>query len=138
MDTTAAVLSIYDALNAHRVDLLDDVIAPDARFHLAHLPEPVGRDQIKDDMSHYQDAFPDLELTVEDVVVSDDRAAVRIVARGTHRGEFGGIEPTHRRVAVTETDFLRLEGGRVVEGWVLYDQFSLMAQLGILGELATA
>jgi steroid delta-isomerase-like uncharacterized protein len=138
MDTKDAVLGMYDAVNARQLDRLDDVIAPDAQFHLAHVPEPVGRDQVKADMAAYQRAFPDLEITVEDVVVSGDHAAVRLVARGTHQGEFGGIDPTQRTIAVTETDFLHLKGGQIVEGWVLYDQFSFMAQLGALGDLANA
>jgi predicted ester cyclase len=132
------VLSMYDALNTRQLDRLDDVIAPHARFHLAHLPEPLGRDQVKADMAAYQTAFPDLEITIEEVVASGDHAAVRLVAHGAHQGEFGGIDPTQRTIAVTETDFLHLEGGQVVEAWVLYDQFSLMAQLGVLGDLAAA
>jgi ketosteroid isomerase-like protein len=79
MDNQAAALSIYDAINARRFDRLDQVLAPDASFHLAHLPTPVGRDEIKASMAGYVDAFPDMKLVVEDVIVDGDRATVRAV-----------------------------------------------------------
>lgn len=138
MDRTAAVLGIYEAINERRLDDLDLVIAPDAAFHIAHLPEPVGRDEIKASMAGYLEAFPDMKLTVADLITEGDRVAVRIVAEGTHRGPFGAVDATGKPIQVTETDFLRTAGGKVVEGWVLYDQFSLLIQLGLLPDLATA
>jgi steroid delta-isomerase-like uncharacterized protein len=138
MDSKAAALSIYSAINARRLEQLDEVLAPDVSFHLAHLPAPVGRDEIKASMAGYVDAFPDMTLAVEDVVVDGDRVAVRVTAEGTHQGTFGAVEPTGRAIKVTETDFLRVADGKVVEGWVLYDQFTLLTQLGLLPDLATA
>lgn len=117
---------------------LDEVLAPDAIFHLPHLPAPIGPGEIKASMAGYVDAFPDMNLAVEDVVVGGDRVAVRIIAEGTHQGTFGAVEPTGRPIRVTEVDFLRMADGRVVEGWVLFDQFTLLAQLGLLAESATA
>lgn len=138
MDNTAAVLAMYEALNARDLSRLDDILAPDVAFHVSHLPAPVGREAIKADMARYFSAFPDMALTVADLVVDGDRVAARIVARGTHDGTFGAMEPTGRSIDVTETDFLRMAGGKVAEAWVLYDQFTLLTQLGVLPDLATA
>jgi predicted ester cyclase len=138
MDNKAAALGMYEAVNDRRLDQLDEVIAAQAAFHLGHLPTPVGRDEIKSSMVGYVDAFPDLRLTVEDVLVDGDRVAVRLVAEGTHQGVFGAVDATGRPISVTETDFLRMADGKVVEGWVLYDQFTFLTQLGLLPDLATA
>ncbi len=40
------------------------------------------------------EAFPDAQLTVEDLVVDEDRAALRYRLRGTHRGAYLGVAPT--------------------------------------------
>jgi steroid delta-isomerase-like uncharacterized protein len=138
MDSKAVVRSMYEAINARQFDRFDEVIAADAAFHLAHLPAPVGRDELKASMRGYVESFPDMRLTVTDVVAEGDRVAVRLVAEGTHAGPFGAVEATGRAIAVVETDFLRLAGGQIVDGWVLYDQFTLLVQLGLLPDLATA
>lgn len=52
----------------------------------------------KDTFTEAREAFPDLSIAVEDVMVEGDRVAARVTMRGTHRGEFQGIEPTGKRV----------------------------------------
>jgi len=58
----------------------------------------------------------------------------RFTWTGTHRGEFGGIPPSGRRISVAGIWIHRLEGGRIVEGrdWGLVDWMSLLRQLGAL------
>jgi predicted ester cyclase len=57
-------------------------------------------DTFKETFSEARAAFPDLCVTVEDVMAEDDRVAARVVMRGTHRGEFRGIAPTGKRVEI--------------------------------------
>ena len=52
----------------------------------------------KDTFTEAREAFPDLSIAVEDVMVEGDRVAARVTMRSTHRGEFQGIEPTGKRV----------------------------------------
>ena len=52
----------------------------------------------KDTFTEAREAFPDLSIAVEDVMVEGDRVAARVTMRGTHSGEFQGIEPTGKRV----------------------------------------
>ena len=78
----------------------------------------------------FADAFPDLQLTVEDVVAVEDKVAARIRFRGTHRGGFMGIPATGRAVTFTSMEFNRVVGGRVAEHWVLSDLLGLLQQLG--------
>lgn len=75
-------------------------------------------------------AFPDLRHTVEDTVASDEKVAVRFLLTGTHTGNFMGIPPTGKSIAVTATAILHLVDGKVAELRGIFDQLGLMQQLG--------
>jgi predicted ester cyclase len=62
-------------------------------------------------------AFPDLRLTVEEMVSEGDRVSVRCTARGTHQGEFWGVPPTGSRVAWEVISIVRVAGGKIAERW---------------------
>jgi steroid delta-isomerase-like uncharacterized protein len=89
-----------------------------------------GPEGYRQTVAFLRGAFPDLEVVVEELVVSGDRVAVRATARGTHRGVFLGVAATGRRVAFRAFDFHRLERGRIVQSWHLEDNFGLLTQLG--------
>ncbi len=55
--------------------------------------------------------------------------ASRSTLRSTHTGEFLGVAPTGRSVAVTSVTMIRIRDGELVESWVKNDVASLMAQL---------
>ena len=76
-------------------------------------------------------AFPDMQVTVEDVIASGDKVVVRNTWRGTHRGPFLGIAATGRAVHVEGIVIWRIEGGRLAERWATIDYFNMMRQLGV-------
>ncbi|MDA0257004.1 MAG: ester cyclase [Chloroflexi bacterium] len=65
----------------------------------------------------YVQAFPDLRFELEDVVAESDRVVTRLVGRGTHRGEFRGVQPTGRLVVLHVIAISRLADERIVEEW---------------------
>ena len=69
-------------------------------------------------------------MTIEDMIAEGDRVFVRAVMAGTHKGEFLGVAPTGKRIAVPFGDFVRLEAGRIVEHWGVTDSGVMMQQLG--------
>lgn len=76
-------------------------------------------------------AFPDLHVTVEDLIEEGDRVAARVTVNGTHRGLLMGQFPaTGKHMAVTGVDIFRLAGGKIVERWNHRDLLGLMQQLG--------
>jgi steroid delta-isomerase-like uncharacterized protein len=77
----------------------------------------------------YRAAFPDLVVTVEDVIAAGDRVVVRGTDRGTHRGEFMGVSASGRFVTTTWIEIFRLESGKAVEGWLEADTKGLMDQM---------
>ena len=78
----------------------------------------------------YHQAFPDLAVTIEDLVAADRVVAVRYVAAGTDLGGFRGKPPTGRRVTIWAVSFLHFNGDQVVSEWIGADYFGLFEQLG--------
>ncbi|HEX5499231.1 MAG TPA: ester cyclase [Thermomicrobiales bacterium] len=77
-------------------------------------------------------AFPDWQATVEEMLVDGDRVAERWTGHGTHRGEFQGIPPTGKRVAVPGVVFYRIANGKIAEFRGQFDRMSLLQQLGVI------
>lgn len=78
-------------------------------------------------------AFPDLRMTVEDLVADGDKVAARVRVTGTHRGDFMGIPPTGAAGDIQLIDIMRFDAdGLVCEHWGVADMLSLMQQLGVV------
>ncbi len=65
----------------------------------------------------YMQAFPDLRLTIEDMVAESDRVVTHLTGRGTHTGEFRGVPPSSKEVGIRVIVISRLRDGQIVEEW---------------------
>jgi steroid delta-isomerase-like uncharacterized protein len=115
------------------LDAADEVYAPDYVSHDPSNSEEVrGLEAAKRAASDYRQAFPDLRVTVEDLIAEGDRVAARLRFRGTHLGELDGIAPTGRRVDCTGIVISRIEEGKIAEDWANFDDLGMMRQLGLI------
>ncbi len=80
----------------------------------------------------FREAFPDVEVYVDDVVSEGDRVAARCTVRGRHRGDTLGFAATERPVEFTGMTFARVRDGKIVEAWNNFDFMSMFQQLGAL------
>ena len=110
-------------------------MAPSAVIHGGGLDvRPVrGPSDLKEQVQTLRDAFPDLHVTVERLVVQADLVAIRCVASGTHEGPGLGIVATGRKTTTPGMTMGRWARGRLVEGWSHWDLLSFYRQLGVLG-----
>jgi predicted ester cyclase len=118
-----------------KLELADALYAPDYVDHVARGPEPgrvSGPEGIKQAVTLFRTAFPDLTYTVEEELAERDLVMTRFSARGTNRGPFLGRPPTGRVVTYTGFDLNRIRDGRIVESWVNYDALGLLQQLGLV------
>lgn len=77
-------------------------------------------------------AFTDSHDTIEDIVITEkDRIAVRMTIRATHQGEFRGLAPTGKPVAMTRISIFRVADGKIVEWWHNEDMLGMLRQLGL-------
>ena len=77
-------------------------------------------------------AFPDVQITLEDLIAEDDKVVLSWTARATHRGEFMGTPATNKQVTVAGIDIYRYAGGKRAETWRQWDTLGLMRQLGMV------
>lgn len=122
-----------------RLELADQLYSDHYVDHVGRGPEPVevkGVAGIKQAVTSFRNAFPDLSYTVEGQVAEGELIVSRFSARGTHRGTFLGVAPTGRTVTYTGFDMNRVRDGRIIESWVNYDALALLQQLGIVNEVA--
>jgi predicted ester cyclase len=106
----------------------DRVYAPDVVDHNPLPGQGPGLDGIKQLVAVYHAVFPDLSVSTDDVVSSDDRVAVQWTATGTHQGDQLGVPPTGKQVRLTGIDILRIQDGRVVERWGETNGLEMMQQ----------
>jgi steroid delta-isomerase-like uncharacterized protein len=115
-------------------DLIDEIYASDLVWHEPD-QDVHGLEEARQFVTMYKTAFPDLNVTVEDVISEGDNAVTRYTIRGTHQGEieeFG--PPTGRQMELQGITIHRIADGKIVEEWERYDNLSLMQQLGLVPE----
>ena len=109
----------------------DELMAADATIFLPGRGQ-VSKESFKAFAMTLRDAFPDWYSTQEELIAEDDRVAERWTGRGTHQGEFLGVPPTGRQVAVPGFVFYRVTSGKIAEFRGLFDGLSMLQQLGAI------
>ena len=103
-------------INTGSEKLAEELISPDAVFHVPGRPEPMrGPAGYLAIIGMMRGGFPDIQWTLEEVIAEGDKVAARFTMRGTHRGAFFGVPPTGKTIAVQAMNFYRLSGGQFVE-----------------------
>jgi predicted ester cyclase len=122
-----------EGINQGNIGLIDEFFAPDFVEH-EELPPgiPPGREAVKQFTTMFRSAFPDLNVTFDDLLAEGDKVVVRSTWSGTHNGEFMGIAPTGKSMSVGVIDIIRFAGGKIVEHWGQMDRMGLMQQLGVV------
>jgi steroid delta-isomerase-like uncharacterized protein len=110
-----------EAWNKGNVAAVDEFMAADYVDYPIPSGLPPGTEGLKQTITTYRTAFPDLKATVDDILAEGDRVAYRWSTRGTHLGEWLGIPPTGYHMAATGITVFRIAGGKVVEGWTSMD-----------------
>ncbi|MFH8404401.1 ester cyclase [Streptomyces sp. NPDC018019] len=129
--------AVWTAVEAGRIDELDELFAPDAVFRTS-TTEGTGRDYAKGVLTRHVAAYPDLRReVVSEVVAADGSAiAVELFFTGTHSGALvhpngQRIEPTGKQLRWRAVDRVEVADG-LITGWsAVFDRLSLMQQLGL-------
>ena len=82
--------------------------------------------------SQLRGAFPDIIVTVDDMVAEGDKVAARCTVRGSHQGELLGIAATNAGVDFDGMAIVRISEGKIVEAWNTFDFLKMSQQLGMI------
>lgn len=93
-----------------------------------------GRDGMEAYIRGILSGFPDLHVAVTDMVSSGNTVMYEATLTMTHEGEFEGIPPTGRELAIREMATIEVSDGRVEAHRVYYDFQETLRQLGLVDE----
>ena len=123
---------VEEGWNQGNLAVFDEGNAPQYVDHGAAPGQGPGAEGYKQAVQMTRAGFPDLHITIEDMIAEGDRVVTRWTARGTHQGEYMGIPPTGKSVEIGGVNIGRVENGKFVENWAYSDQLVLMQQLGVI------
>jgi steroid delta-isomerase-like uncharacterized protein len=132
-----AVRRLFEEVwNKGNLPVTDELFAPNYAHHDSSTPD-VGRgpESEKKRATLYRTAFPDLRLTIEDIIAEGETVTARWSCKGTHKGDLSGIAPTGKQFTISGISIARFTNGKMVEGWVNWDALGLMQQLGVIAEV---
>ena len=105
-----------EALNQGNLAVVDEVFSSNFVDHSTpdQVPGPRG---VKDYFTMVRAGFPNMQVTIDDLIAEGDKVVVGTTWRGTHRGNYEGIASTGKQVIRTLIHIFRLEDGKIVEEW---------------------
>jgi steroid delta-isomerase-like uncharacterized protein len=125
----------HEAMNTGDAELIsktiDEIFEPNVLIRTPLPVEATGAQAVEEVFRKLRQAFPDLHVTVEDLIEEGDKVVCRNTVTGTHRGEYMGLQPTGKPITYNEIFVFRFaSGGRIAETFGVVDVFSQMKQLG--------
>ena len=123
---------IEEVWNKGELSLIEELIAPSYVLHDPTRPGLKGREGIRESITGFRAAFPDLHFTLEDQLAEGDQVVIRYTVRGTHRGPVMGIPATGTHGTLTGIDIYRISHGKIEEAWSNWDTLGMLRQMDIL------
>jgi C-1 hydroxylase len=125
----AIIRRLMEAVYKQKLAVLDELVAPDFTEPNLKLK---GLESMKQTVTTLLKGFPDLDVTIEDIIAEGDKVCDRVTATGTHTGEFHGIAPTGKKITFTGIRIWRIINGKVIERTSVYDFLDLYKKLGVI------
>lgn len=134
--TKALIAQLVETWNSHDPALVAQRYSDDCHILDVAIAQPLsGRLGVQGMFAAYYHAFPDLEITPDDVIVTGERVALFWTARGTHQGPILNIPASGRRVETRGVNRLLLRDGQVIETLTIWDVAGMLRGLGLLPDL---
>ena len=125
------VILWYEAFTNKDPALLDRIL----RETWVDIPSPpgtpAGPEGVKPLLAGLTTTFPDLKLTIEDILQEGDKVVVRARMTGTQKEAFMGFPSKNRKMDIQVVDIHEFKDGRIVRTWHTEDWMSGLRQLGV-------
>ena len=114
------------------------LFAPNCLFHTDDPRQPrYDLPEFKEFIKDLLVAFPDYHLTVEDLIMEQDKVVALYRESGTMRGRFLNWAPTNKKYTQPAIEIYRIYNGKIVEIWMSRNQLAILSQLGLEPTVAT-
>lgn len=120
-------------INSGDETLGKEVVSETAVFHVPFSDNPLqGLPGYMQILGLMRSAFPDIQWTLDDTVIENDRVVAQFTLRGTHEGEFFGVPASGKKIHARAMNIYRFADGMIVEETGLPDLFGIMLQIGAI------
>jgi steroid delta-isomerase-like uncharacterized protein len=121
--------------NEGNLDLIEVVFAPEIVAHTSTFPDDiVGHEGIVNWVKFARTAFPDMNMTFDEIIVNGNKIAATFTLTGTNTGPLimpaGELPPTGKQVRLSGIGIDYIENGKIVRELVAYNVLEMMMQLG--------
>jgi steroid delta-isomerase-like uncharacterized protein len=118
--------------NERKLEVVDRLISESHALTSAHIfGTTVGPAAYKKQLQVFLTGFPDFRFTIDQTICEEDKIAVMWTFTGTHQGEFLGIAPTNKAVAITGITIHQVADRKILDSFAIWDAISMFRQLGI-------
>jgi len=122
---------VNEVINNGDYSALQELVHPDYLYRSPD-QELRGTDALKSIFTAYRSGLADLNVSIDDLVVSGDRVMIRTTLTGTHTGDLMGMPATGKQLTVPGLVLSRLQDGMIVEEWEILDMLGMFQQLGVV------
>ena len=99
------------------------------------LREYISDQKLIDHALYFDRMFPNAKLEIEEMIVENDKAFLKVRLKGIHAGEVDGITPTYKEVNVPFALSYTIKNDKIVDFWSIADQKEIFRQLGLDKEI---
>jgi predicted ester cyclase len=124
-------LMVAEVLNKGNLEYIDKYIAPDFQYHGPSGAEVKGTEGEKQFIVGLRAAYPDIHVTIQDILAEGDMAATRTLCTFTSPVKDRDTA-ANKKVAMAGSIIERFKDGKIAETWELYDRLDLLQQLGLI------
>lgn len=122
---------VEEVWNQKRPEVIEELCAPDVRAHGMGPNGTVlqGPGAFRGAYDAFTEAFPDVQIAIDQLVAGGDLVSCHLTCRGTHKGHSLGVPPSGRSVTFPVMTMARIREGRIIEGWNVLDLLTVMQQV---------
>ena len=131
-ESKAVFQKFVDGLNAKDADAIGQIMSANFIDHDLPPGQEPGIEGMVAMMRGFFAAFPDLKVTIDQLIAEGDLVAAAMTTEGTQTGDFMGIPASGKKISITEMHMVRVVDGKAVEHWGVSDAMGMMQQLGVM------
>ena len=120
-----------EAFGKGNLEVIDELFAPGYSFKSPLGIDIKGAEGFKQNLAMMRSAFPDMNISIDDMLAVDEKVVTRFTMKGTFTGEMMSIPPTGKDISVSGIVITRWENGKEVQAWESIDTLGWYQQLGI-------
>ncbi|MCL4302987.1 MAG: ester cyclase [Anaerolineae bacterium] len=133
IENKAVARQFLEGFNSSNLAIAAEFIAASFTNHDPGTPPlPAGPEGYKQLVGMYRGIYPDLQMSVDDLIGEGDKVVCRWTARGTNTGPLMGMPATGKQATVTGISILTIINGKVTEQRANWDTLGMLQQLGVV------